>query len=159
KDHALVISAASDPASGNAARNRPDSIYNRQPTNRMGVIWMLRSELAKARGTPSPGNVDERGAANGAGRGTLPSPVREALDGKRPVVCISRIDADILSALRLRQEYPMNLILAGGHEAYKVKEALATSKVPVLLGKLTTTTGAGPESSETILNSAGVLHD
>jgi imidazolonepropionase-like amidohydrolase len=142
KDHALVITAASDPASGNAARSRPDSIYNRQPTNRMGVIWMLRSELARAKCTPSHS-----------------SPVREALDGKRPVVCVSRIDADILSALRLKQEYPMSLILAGGHEAYKVRDALAAAKVTVLLGKLTTTPGAGPESSETILNSAGLLHD
>lgn len=149
KEHALVITAASDPASGNGARNRPDSIYNRQPTNRMGVIWILRSEFGRAKAT----------AGNNLMNGITTNAVREALAGKRPVVCISRIDADILSAVRLRQEYPMNLCIAGGQEAYKVKEALAAAKAPVLLGKLTTTAGAGPESSETILNSAGILHD
>ena len=56
-DHSLVITLASDPASGNSARGRPDSIYNRQPTNRMGVVWMLRSELGRAR------TVDDKSTA------------------------------------------------------------------------------------------------
>jgi imidazolonepropionase-like amidohydrolase len=139
-DHALVITAATDPAAGNAARNRPDTLYTRQPTNRMGVIWILRSEFGRAKA----------GGAN--------STLREALDGNRPVVCTSRIDADLKAALRLKQEYPMNLTIAGGHEAYKVKDGLAAAKVPVLLGRLTTTAGAGPEGSEVTFNNAGALH-
>ena len=149
KDHALVITEASDPASGNASRNRPDSIYNRQPTNRMGVTWMLRSEFGRARTT----------VAGNDNKANLTTAVREALDGKRPVVCVSRIDSDILSALRLQKEYSLHLTIAGGQEAYKVKDALAAAKVPVLLGRLTTTAGNGPEGTETILNSAGLLHE
>jgi len=141
KDNALVITLASDPSNGNGSRNRPDSIYNRQPTNRMGVIWMLRNELIHAR--------DAKDATT----------LRSALDGKRPVVCVSRLDADILSALRLKQEFPMSLAIAGGHEAYKVKDSLAAAKVPVLLAPLSTTAGNGPESSETVLNNAGALHE
>jgi imidazolonepropionase-like amidohydrolase len=143
KDHALVITAASDPSNGNQARNRPDSIYNRQPTNRMGVIWMLRSELGRAK----------------AGSAAQAGPLGEALKGKRPVVCVSRIDADILSALRLREEFPLNLTIAGGQEAYKVRDALAAARVGVLLGKQSTTPGNGPESSETVLNTAGLLNE
>jgi imidazolonepropionase-like amidohydrolase len=140
KDHALVITAALDPASGNSARNRPDSIYARQPTNRMGVIWILRSEFGRSKSGD-------------------PGAIREALDAKRPVLCVSRLDCDIQSALRLRQDYPMNLTIAGGQEAYKVKAELAAAKVPVLLGKSSTTMGTGPEQSETIFNNAGVLHE
>ncbi len=140
-DHALVITLASDPSNRNSARNRPDSIYNRQPTNRMGVVWMLRSELARAKQS-----ADKESAH-----------VREALDGKRPVVCVSRLDADLLAALRLRQEYPMRLTIAGGQEAYKLKAELAAAKVPVLLGPLSTTPGNGPEQTETVLNAAGEL--
>lgn len=140
KEHALMITSASDPASGNSARNRPDSIYARQPTNRMGVTWILRSEFS--RNQPS-----DTGA------------IRDALDGKRPVICVSRLDCDIHAALRLRQDYPMHLTIAGGHEAYKVRSELAAAKVPVLLGKCVTTTGSGPENSEAIFNNAGLLHE
>jgi imidazolonepropionase-like amidohydrolase len=142
-DHALVITAASDPAAGNSARARPDSIYARQPTNRMGVIWILRSEFGRAK----------------AATAAQTEPIREALAAKRPVICVSRVDNDILSALRLKQDYPMALTIAGGQESYKVRDALATAKVPVLLGRQSTTAGIGAELSETIFNTAGLLHE
>jgi imidazolonepropionase-like amidohydrolase len=109
----------------------------------MGVVWILRSEFVRARTGTTPAAVT----------------LREALDGKRPVICVSRIDADLHSALRLKQEYPMNLTIAGGQEAHKVKDALAAAKVPVLLGRLNAAPGNGPESSEPILNTAGILHE
>jgi imidazolonepropionase-like amidohydrolase len=142
-DHSLVITLASDPASGNSSRGRPDSIYNRQPTNRMGVVWMLRSELGRAR------TVDDKSTAV----------IRAALDGKRPVVCVSRADNDIAAALRLQKEFSFKMTIAGGHEAYRMRNELAAAKVPVLLGSLSTTTGNGPENTETILNAAGILHE
>jgi imidazolonepropionase-like amidohydrolase len=143
-DHALVLTLASDPATGNNARNRPDSIYNRQPTNRMGVVWMLRNEFARAK------TSDAKDAAV----------YREALAGKRPVVCVSRTDADLTAALRLKQEFPMPMTIAGGQEAYKLRSEIAAAKVPLLLGPLTTnTSGTGIESTETVLNLAGTLHE
>jgi imidazolonepropionase-like amidohydrolase len=142
-DHALVLTTASDPASGNNARNRPDSIYNRQPTNRMGIVWMLRNELAQAKKSPTKDKAI----------------LREVLAGTRPVVCVSRFDADLLAAVRLRQEYPMKLTLAGGQEAYKVKAELAAAKVPILLGPLNSAGGSGAEGTETILNLAGTLQE
>src|SRR5262245_4627835 len=92
-DHSLVVTLATDPASGNSARSRPDSIYTRQPTNRMGVVWMLRSEFQKAKGSPDKANAV----------------LREAVEGKRPVVCVSRSDSDIVALLRLKQEFPLAL--------------------------------------------------
>jgi imidazolonepropionase-like amidohydrolase len=142
-DHSLVITLGSDPAAGNSARGRPDSIYNRQPTNRMGVVWMLRSELGRAR------SVDDKTTAV----------IRAALESKRPVVCVSRTDNDIASALRLGKEFGFKMTIAGGQEAYRMKQELAAAKTPVLLGPITTAPGAGPENTEMVLNVAGPLHE
>jgi imidazolonepropionase-like amidohydrolase len=142
-DHALVLTLASDPASGNNARNRPDTLYNRQPTNRMGIVWMLRSELSRARSSSAKEHAV----------------LREALSEKRPVICVSRSDSDLAAALRLRQEFPLPMTLAGGQEAHKTRAELAAAKVPILLGPLSTTGGAGTEGTETILNLAGTLHE
>jgi imidazolonepropionase-like amidohydrolase len=141
-DNALIITMASDPASGNTARNRPDTIYVRQPTNRMGVIWILRSEFGRAKASTLAESA----------------PLREALAGKRPVVCVSRVDHDIFAALRLAKEHSLPLSIAGGHEAYKLVDALAAAKTPILLGKLSTAAANGPEGSETVFNTAGLLH-
>jgi imidazolonepropionase-like amidohydrolase len=141
-DHSLVITLASDPGSGNSSRNRPDSIYTRLPTNRMGVVWILRNEFGRAR---EPRSAD--------------SILQESLAGKRPVVCVSRSESDITAALRLRKEYPMTMTIAGAHEAYKVRKELSAEKTPVYLAPIVGTAGNGPESTETILNLAGVMHD
>jgi hypothetical protein len=134
---------ASDPANGNSARSKPDSIYVRQPTNRMGVVWMLRSTFDRAlhRGSPDL------------------AVVREALAGKRRTFAVSRADNDLLSLLRIAREFHFTPTVVGGQEAYKVREELAAAKVPVILGPLTT--GAddrGPESTEVIWNQPGLLH-
>jgi imidazolonepropionase-like amidohydrolase len=142
-DNALVITAASDPASGNSARNRPDSIYARQPTNRMGVIWILRSEFGRAKSSTA----------------AQTAPLREALAGKKPVICVSRVDCDLSAALRLQKDYSLSLAIAGGQEAYKLADEIAAAKTPVLLGRLSTNPGNGPEGSETIYNTAGILHE
>src|SRR5262249_41604124 len=138
----LVITMASDPASGNSARQRPDSIYVRQPTNRMGVVWMLRSTFDKANRHKPP-----RLAAGS-----------EDPPGKRRVYAVSRTDGDLLSLLRLGKEFGFSPTVIGGHEAYKVREELAAVKVPVILGALTTTSaGTGPEGSEIVWNQPGLL--
>lgn len=141
-DYGLAITTSSDPVEGNSSRNRPDSIYNRQPTNRMGVVWLLRSEFGLATRTSTPDRAV----------------LRELLAGTRPVFCTSRLDTDLLAALRLREEYPMRLVLVGGQEAYRVREQIAAARVPLLLARVSSQAGIGPESTETILNLPGVLH-
>ncbi len=142
RDHALVITAAGDPSSGNSSRNRPDSIYNRQPTNRMGVVWMLRNEFGRA-----------------AAGSTQSNTLQEALAGKLPVFCVSRIDADILTALRLNRDNPVKLTIAGGQESYKVRDELAAAKVPVFLSRVSTVPTTSGADGETIFNTAGLLNE
>ena len=142
EDGGLVITVASDPANRNSSRQRPDSIYNRQPTNRMGVVWMLRSTFTAAlQNHPNSSPI-----------------VIDALKGKRTIYGVSRIDSDILSLLRLAKDFQFQPILVDGNEAYKVKEQLASAKVPVLLSKVISTSGTTTEGSEVFWNQGGELH-
>jgi imidazolonepropionase-like amidohydrolase len=151
---ALVMTVASDPAMRNRSRTRPDSIYVRQPTNRMGVVAMLREALNRAsRGVePDPDT-------------TLPieadpyEPLRDVIQGRRSALAISRTDYDILTALRLAGEFGYAPMILGGQEAYKVAEPLAAGGVPVVLGPLRINGPYGPERTELAWNTAGVLHE
>ncbi len=141
-DGALLLSLCSDPAQGNRSRSRPDSIYIRQPTNRMGVVWILRSAFDHAsRNLPF-----ESGAM-----------IRESLQGKRPVFSVSRTTYDLNSLLALGEEFSFSPVAVGGHEAYKMAPRLSKAKVPVILGPLSTGGGQGPEETEPIWNQAGIL--
>jgi imidazolonepropionase-like amidohydrolase len=143
RETALLITMASDPANGNSSRQRPDSIYVRQPTNRMGVVWLLRSTFDKAAREKSPELAV----------------VRESLAGQRRIYAVSRTDNDLLSLLRIAKEFKFTPTVIGGHEAYKVREELAAAKVPVILGPLTTNfSAAGPEGSEVVWNQPALLH-
>lgn len=141
-DFGLVVTLSADPASGNNARARPDSIYVRQPTNRMGVIWMLRSTFDQARRTSDP---------EGA-------PLRSVMQGNRKLIVQTRTYQDLVSLLRFQEEFPCSPVVVGGHEAYKLREPLAAARIPVLLAPLTTSSRQGPEGTELSWNSAGVLH-
>ncbi|MFT7632312.1 MAG: imidazolonepropionase-like amidohydrolase [Mariniblastus sp.] len=142
-DGPLVAAMCSDPASGNRSRSRPDSIYVRQPTNRMGVVWILRNTLNKARGDESPelGNV------------------REALDGKRPMMMFARVSYDLSTIATLADEFDFSPIVVGGQEAHKITELLVERKYPVVLQRIDVGTTSGPERSELCWNTAGVLAD
>jgi imidazolonepropionase-like amidohydrolase len=139
----LIITVASDPASGNSARQRPDSIYARQPTNRMGIVWLLRSTFDRAARQHTPELAV----------------VREALAGQRRIYAVSRTDHDLLSLLRVAKEFRFTPTVIGGQEAYKIRPELAAAKVPVILGSLTTSPGVvGPEDSEVVWNQPSLLH-
>src|SRR5207247_3535221 len=117
--------------------------YVRQPTNRMGVIWILRSTFDKALREKAPELTV----------------VREALTGQRRIYAVSRTDHDMLALLRIAKEVRFTPNLISGQEAYKIREELAAAKVPVILGPLTTSPSElGPESREGIWNLPGQRH-
>jgi imidazolonepropionase-like amidohydrolase len=145
KDEAGVLLVInSDPASRNSSRGRPDSIYNRLPTNRMGVIWMARRTLS----SPT--------AALGRDAGVI----QDVLEGRRRLFVAARTDFDIDSADRLATEYKLKPILVGGQEAWRVLPKLKERRYPVILTTVATTQGQGaigPESTEMNWNNAGLL--
>jgi imidazolonepropionase-like amidohydrolase len=59
----------------------------------------------------------------------------ECLDGKRPVVIQAESKRDIESAIQFAEESGFRMILAGGGEAWKLKDVLAAKKIPVILGR------------------------
>lgn len=139
----LWITMASDPASGNSARQRPDSIYIRQPTNRMGVVWLLRSTLDRAPRQRTPELA----------------PVRDALEGKRRIFAISRTESDLLALLRIAREFHFTPTIVGGQEAYKIVDELRAVRVPVILAPMTTSPReTGLEESKVVWNEPALLH-
>lgn len=142
-DAALFISVCSDPARRNRARARPDGLYNRLPTNRMGVVWILRSTLDKLR---RGRDIEAR------------DDIESGFSGQRPLMAVARTSHDITALLTIGEEFAFAPpIIVGGQETYKVTEQVAAAGLPVILGSLTTGSANGPERTELAYNQAGLL--
>jgi len=77
--------------------------------------------------------------------------------GRVPVVFHVNRAADILAALGVAKEMGLRAVIAGGAEAWKVKDALAAAKTPVIVLPL----DADPDSFDTIAareDNAAILH-
>lgn len=142
-DGPLVASMCSDPTSRNSSRRRPDSLYVRQPTNRMGVVWILRKTFDK---------VNRAGDDN-----PVYPEVQQVLEGNRPFMVYSRMSFDIQTVARLQDEFGFSPIVVGATEAYKVKDMLAKRKYPVILEPIDPNSTSGREGAELCWNQAGVL--
>ena len=142
ESHALLLNLCSDPASRNRSRTRPDSIFVRQPTNRMGVVWLTRSNFDKASRTKDDRTLDS---------------IREVLGKKRRLFVVSRLSHDISTMYTLAEEFEFSPVLIGGQESYKISELLAKNKTHVVLASLRTGSTSGSERSEVCWNQAGLL--
>jgi imidazolonepropionase-like amidohydrolase len=74
-----------------------------------------------------------------------------ALEGTMPVLVRAHRVDDILTAVRLADEFKLRLILHHGTEAYKVADLLAARNIPVIVGPITTQ----PDRIETL----GAIYD
>lgn len=128
----LYVSLCEDPTSGNRSRSRPDSIYNRQPTNRMGVIWIWRSELSRAA-------MSEDG---------IPQ-LQQVLQGDVPVFCVSRTVHDIRAALSVADEFEIQPVIVGGHEAWRCVDELAGRNTAIVMQRIAPWSSRGDERTET----------
>jgi len=145
----LVLAVCSDPTSHNRSRSRPDSIYVRQPTNRMGVVWIVRSTLHRLReGTPRE-SLDAGAAAI----------MQEALAGERPVISVSRTDFDIRSALDLGDEFGFKPVIYGGDEVYRIVDEFKQRQAELVYTALGNATVSlrGQEGTELRWNVPGQL--
>jgi imidazolonepropionase-like amidohydrolase len=147
--NSLVLSICSDPASRNRSRTRPDSIYVRQPTNRMGVVWIVRSTLHRLGQGQSVLDLDESGA----------QVLGRFLNGELPAVSISRTDFDIRSALDIGDEFGFQPVIYGGDEVYRIIDEFKERKGRVVYTAMTTTANSlrGREGTNRRLNVPGKL--
>ncbi len=57
------------------------------------------------------------------------------VDGSRPVIISADRKDDILAAIAFSEEMGLRMILAGGRDAWKISDTLASKKIPVILGR------------------------
>lgn len=144
---------------------------NKIPSTRMGTASILRETFQKAKeydqkwkDESKPKSDEKKGKESKEPERNLKSEaVLQVLQGKIPlVVSAHRVD-DILTAIRIADEFGIsNLVINHSTEAYKISSILAQKKIPVLVGPVTTqpdrmeTLGARYENAA-MLQKAGVL--
>ena len=145
---------------------------NKTPSTRMGTAALIRQTLIKAKEYEEKWKRYEQQTSPKKSKEEVKTPERDmkldaildVLAGKIPlVVSAHRVD-DILTAIRIAEEFEIkkNLVINHGTNAYKIADILAREKIPVLLGPITTqpdsmeTLGANYESAM-LLHKAGVL--
>ena len=104
------------------------------PSTRMGIAAVVRETLTKAREYR-----DSRAAYDKKKKG--PEPARDlslealvpVIDGKTPVIVHAERMDDILTALRLADEFQLKIILDGATDAYRVVDEIKKRNIPVIL--------------------------
>ncbi len=144
------MAICSDPTARNRSRGRPDSIYMRQPTNRMGVVWMVRAQLDKALRSEQL-----------EPRLRLPSVRQAALErlllDEQLTMTVARTSHDLLTVLELAEEFGFQPTIVGGDESYLVLDQLVAAQVPVIYTAMTTGSLVGRERTNLRWNVPGKL--
>jgi len=113
-------------------RPRNVDLHVRRPTTRMGVEWVFRKAFHDAR------RVRERGAPYG-GADTAPAeafPVLEEILAGQPLRIQARPQHDILTALRLAEEFKLRIVVDEAIEAYRALPQLKAAGVAVVYGPM-----------------------
>ncbi len=98
------------------------------------TLDLLRRSLADARWYRANRRNHDRGQSR-----TLAAPPKDlealfpVLDGKAPLTLDLHGAGEILAALELAAEFKVRLVIVGGTEAWRVAEAIAKAKVPVIV--------------------------
>ena len=118
----------------------PKRTYGRRgqaPGTRMKVASLQRSEFIKARNYKQKWDSYRKAKADGEAdaeepdRDLMLEPLLEVLEGRRTVHFHTHRADDILTVLRLRNEFMFDLVIQHGTEAFKVIDQIARNGVPV----------------------------
>lgn len=104
---------------------------NKSPGTRAKQIALLRQQLIKASEYRSKAAKTKAGSE--ASRDLELETLVEVLDGKLPLLVTAYRDQDIRSALRLAEEFDIQVVLDGAAEAYLALDAIRAAGVPVIL--------------------------
>lgn len=135
---AAVGAAMGTDPSWSGRRNRPPNwrnfglLYARRPTTRMGVAWVFRKAFHEARALASG---DLIGGADTPSTDAL-AILRDVLDGEIPLRIQARKQHDILTAMRLTEEFNLTFTLEEATEAYACVDELSSRKTPVIFGPI-----------------------
>lgn len=118
--------------------------YKNRPGSRAKGIAMLRAELIKAReyaAKRAAGKAAKEGKDDAKGGGKSDPGARDlgkevlarVLAGEIPALITAQTSREILTALRLREEFGFRLVLDGAAEAHLVLDEIKAAGVPVIL--------------------------
>jgi imidazolonepropionase-like amidohydrolase len=152
KDHAVMVFGL-----GAQARRK-----GQMPSTRMGIAALIRETLTKAREYRDSLTAYDK-------KKTGPAPQRDlslealvpVVNGEMSVIVHAERKDDILTALRLADEFKLKIILDGATDAYKVVDEIKKWNVPVILENIMRGVGnvedAGfSNSNPTVLAQAGI---
>ncbi len=100
----------------------------KKPGTRAKGVAMLRQKFIKAKEYAEKQNGD-----NGNGRDLEMEILADVLGGKVTALITAQKASDIMTALRLRDEFGFKMVLDGAAEAYLVLEEIKKSGVPVII--------------------------
>lgn len=135
---------------------------NKLPSTRMGIAAVLRDSFQKAREyeqdwkryREKPSSTSKKKSDSGPPEKDYKfEALLDVLNGKVPLVATAQRVDDILTAIRIAEEFGIkkNLVINQGAEAYRIADLLARENIPVIVGPVTTQ----PEKMETL----GVIYE
>lgn len=127
---------------GEGGLNRGEG--GRAPGTRAKQLAMLRQELIKAReavekqqrpaSAPArQDDEDEDGRNKSDARDLRQETLIRALKKELPLLIYAQRAQDILAAIKLKQEYDVNVVLDGGAEAYLLIDQIKAAQIPVIV--------------------------
>ena len=120
------------------------------PQTRMASANLVRNALVQAKNS---GEKKEKA------RNLKNDALEMLLNGKMPVIiCAQRAD-DIVTALRLAEEFKLKPILSLANEGYLIADRIAESKVPVIVHPTMQRAGTSMETMNAFTGNAGSLAD
>ncbi|MBI5815147.1 MAG: amidohydrolase [Nitrospinae bacterium] len=115
-----------------ATGENPKRVYgekHKAPMTRMGIAAVLRSTLVEAI------NYKKKVAAKkDTARDLKLEALQSVVAGKLPARVHAHRADDIMTAIRIAEEFGLKLVIEHGTEAYKIADILAAKKIPVNIG-------------------------
>lgn len=129
----------------------------RLPSTRMGAAYVVRKALLEAQeylkkkrdfeaGKAKPAKDAKGGAAEPPKTDLALEPLAELLAGRLPAFIECYRADDIMTALRLADEFKLKAVLVGAAEGFKIADEIARRGFPAIVGPM----GVGPKRMETM---------
>ncbi len=130
----------------------------KMPSTRMGTAFILREALSKAkdyqekvaRGQANPDKMPERDLQSEA--------LAKVISGEMPLYVHAHRADDMMTALRIAEEFGVRLVLTTATEAHKLAKTIKQADMPVILGPISAARMSVETAGRTIRTPA-LLHD
>lgn len=110
---------------------------NEMPSTRMGISALMRENLIKAQEYQAKKDrFEKKGKMEEFSRDLAMEALLPVLEAETPVMVHCERKDDILTALRIADEFDLNIILDGATDAYKLIEEIKERNIPVILEDL-----------------------